>query len=65
MRGILHRDIKHLGNSYVYIEKYSNSAKLTSWQACLKVISETEKVLNLILDWKSLKELEEVKGTKA
>jgi antirestriction protein ArdC len=44
----------HLGNNYRYIENYSNSAKLTPWQACLKVISETEKVLTLILDWKSL-----------
>ena len=45
---------KHLGNSYRYIEKYAESANLTPWQACLKVIGDTEKVLTLILDWKWL-----------
>ena len=43
----------HLGSSYRYIEKYAKSAKLTPWQGCLKVLSETEKVLNLILGWES------------
>jgi antirestriction protein ArdC len=43
---------KHLGNSYRYIEGYANTANLTPWQGCLKVISDTEKVLNLIMDWK-------------
>jgi hypothetical protein len=40
---------KHLGNSYRYIEKYSGRLEITPYSACLKVMSETEKVLNLIL----------------
>ena len=49
---IVGKTSKHLGNSFRYIAEYSKSAKLTPWQACLKVISDTEKVLSLILDWK-------------
>jgi len=37
------------GNSYRYIERYADRLKMTPYTACLKVISETEKVLNLIL----------------
>ena len=37
------------GNSYQYIEQYSEKANMTAHSACLKVLSETEKVLNLIL----------------
>ena len=37
------------GNSYRYIEKYAEKIKMSSYKACLKVMSETEKVLNLIL----------------
>jgi antirestriction protein ArdC len=37
------------GNSYRYIEKYAKKIKMSSYHACLKVMSETEKVLNLIL----------------
>ena len=37
------------GNSYRYIEKYAEKIKMSSYHACLKVMSETEKVLNLIL----------------
>jgi len=58
---IVGKTSKYLGNSYQYIERYAKSANLTPWQGCLKVISDTEKVLNLILDWKSQKELEKLK----
>lgn len=37
------------GNSFRYIERYSREINLTAHQGCLKVLSETEKVLNLIL----------------
>jgi hypothetical protein len=37
------------GNSFQYIERYAEKLKLTSYTACLRVLSETEKVLNLIL----------------
>ncbi len=37
------------GNSYCYIEKYGDKLKMNPYTACLKVMSETEKVLNLIL----------------
>jgi len=37
------------GNSYRYIEKYAEKIKMNPYKACLKVMSETEKVLNLIL----------------
>jgi hypothetical protein len=37
------------GNSYRYIERYADKLKLSPQAACLKVMSETEKVLNLIL----------------
>ena len=36
------------GNSYRYIEKYAEKIKMSPYKACLKVMSETEKVLNLI-----------------
>ena len=39
-----------LGNSYKYIERYAEKLKITPYSACLKVMSETEKVLKLILD---------------
>jgi hypothetical protein len=39
-----------LGNSYRYIEHYAEKIKMTPHGACLKVISETEKVLCLILN---------------
>ena len=50
---IIGKTSRHLGTSYQYIEGYAKSAKLSPWQGCLKVISDTEKVLNLILDWKA------------
>ena len=37
------------GNSHKYIEGYAEKAKLTPHAACLKVMSQTAKVLNLIL----------------
>jgi len=37
------------GNSYRYIEKYAEQLKLNPVSACLKVLGETEKVLNQIL----------------
>lgn len=38
-----------LGNSYRYIERYAEKLNMTAHGACLKVLSETEKVLDLIL----------------
>jgi hypothetical protein len=38
-----------IGNSYKYIEKYAEKINMNPYHACLKVMSETEKVLNLIL----------------
>jgi len=35
-----------IGNSYRYIQKYAEKLKLDAHDACLKVISDTEKVLN-------------------
>ena len=40
---------KYLGNAHRYIDRYSEKIKLNPYTACLKVLSETEKVLNLIL----------------
>ena len=37
------------GNSYMYIERYAEKIGLSPYSACLKVLGETEKVLNLIL----------------
>ena len=37
------------GNSYRYIERYAQKESMTAHSTCLKVLSETEKVLNLIL----------------
>ena len=58
---IVGKTSKYLGNSYRYIETYAKSANLTPWQGCMKVMSGTEKVLNLIMGWKSRKELEKPK----
>lgn len=38
-----------LGNSYRYIESYAAKIEMAPHTACLRVMSETEKVLNLIL----------------
>ena len=40
---------KHLGNHYRYIEKYASEMDISPYTAVLKVISRTEKILNLIL----------------
>jgi len=41
---------KYLGNSYRYIERYAEKINIAPYSACLKVMSETERVLNLILE---------------
>lgn len=38
-----------LGNSYRYIESYAQKAKVPAISACLTVMTETEKVIKLIL----------------
>jgi len=37
------------GNSFKYIEKYAQKVNMAPHSACLKVLSETEKVINLIV----------------
>lgn len=39
-----------IGNSYKYIDDYAKKLKMSPYTACLKVIADTEKVLNLILN---------------
>jgi hypothetical protein len=39
-----------LGNSYKYIGNYAEKLGISSYTACLRVMSDTEKVLSLILD---------------
>ena len=41
------------GNSFRYIENYANKLKMDANTACLKVMSDTEKVLNLIFNSKA------------
>jgi hypothetical protein len=43
------KDKDTTGNSYRYIERYAKDINLSAHHACLKVLKETEKVLNLIL----------------
>jgi hypothetical protein len=38
-----------LGNSHQYIERYAEQLDMKPYSACLRVLMETEKVLNLIL----------------
>lgn len=38
-----------LGNSYKYIQTYAEKLNITAYTACMKVLSDTEKVLDLIL----------------
>ncbi len=40
---------RFLGTSYRYIEQYASKIKTTPHKACLKVMSDTEKVLQIIL----------------
>jgi hypothetical protein len=40
---------RYLGNAYRYIERYAEQTQMSPHMACLKAMSETEKVLNLIL----------------
>ena len=37
------------GNSFQYIERYAAKVNLTPYSACMKVLGDTERVLNLIL----------------
>jgi antirestriction protein ArdC len=37
------------GNSYQYIKRYAEKLRISPHQACLSVLSQTEKILNLIL----------------
>ena len=46
---IVGKTSKFLGNHFQYIERYAKEANLTPWQGCMRVLSEVEKVLNLIL----------------
>ena len=39
-----------LGNSYKYIDTYAQKLMMSPYSACLKVMSDTEKVLHLILN---------------
>jgi len=41
-----------VGNSYRYIRKYADQLKMSPHTACLKVMSETEQILNLVLNGK-------------
>lgn len=43
-----------LGNSYQYIESYAEKLDMNPYNACVKVLSETEKVLKLILETKEV-----------
>ncbi len=38
------------GNSYRYVRRYAEKIKMNPHKACLKVLSDTEKILNLILN---------------
>jgi hypothetical protein len=38
------------GNSYRYIERYAKEIQMNLYRACMKVLSETEKVLKPILE---------------
>jgi len=40
---------KHLGNNYQYIKHYAEKENLSPVKACLEVIGDVEKVLNLLL----------------
>lgn len=40
---------KFIGNSYKYIERYSEKLKISPYSACIRVMNDVEKVLNLIL----------------
>ena len=59
---IVGKTSKFLGNQYQYIEQYAREANLTPWQACMKVLSDVEKVLNLILGRTTPKDLENGNG---
>jgi hypothetical protein len=41
--------VKYIGNSYKYIETYADKLEISAHTACIKVMSDVEKVLSLIL----------------
>jgi hypothetical protein len=43
------RDRDLMGNSFQYIRRYAEKLQMTPHKACLRVMADTEKVLNLIL----------------
>ena len=47
---IVGKTSKYLGNNYRYIKHYANKANLASVQACLRVMGDVEKVLDVILN---------------
>ena len=49
---------KYLGNTYRYIEEYAAKMNKTPITACIEVLDETEKVLNLILGKKEVARVE-------
>ena len=55
---------RHLGNNYRYIERYSEKFKLTPHQACMRVLGDVEKVLDLILSVESHEQEAEEKTFK-
>jgi antirestriction protein ArdC len=49
---IVGKSSEFLGTNYQYIESYATKVNLTPWQACMRVMTDVEKVLNLILEKK-------------
>ena len=47
---IVGKTSKHMGNSYQYIETYAKRLDISPYTACVKVLGEVEKVLDLILN---------------
>ena len=43
------KSTKHLGNNYRYIEGYAKKLNISAHTACLRVIRDVERILNLIL----------------
>jgi hypothetical protein len=47
---IVGKTSKHLGNSYQYIESYAKRLDISPYTACVKVLGEVERVLEIILN---------------
>ena len=43
------KSTKHLGNNYRYIDSYAKKLQISAHTACLRVIRDVERILNLIL----------------